>query len=131
MVVEFDSAGDGSFSLTVPNNQFEVFPHNGIVDGQPGWPYRKIRTTTGLRFFKRQWYGNLATVRVTAKWGWPQVPAPVHQATMILAAEAFQIKDAPLGVAGAGAFGAVIKVSDNRMAATKLMRYTRDPVLVG
>jgi hypothetical protein len=108
-----------------------VFPHNGIVNGQPSWPFHKIRTTTGLRFFKREWYGNLATVRVTAKWGWPSVPAPVHQACLILAAETFQIKDAPLGVAGAGSFGAVIKVSDNRMVATKLMRYTRSPVLVG
>lgn len=44
-------------------------------------------------------------VRVTAKWGWPEVPAAVADATRILAERLYRRKDAPWGVAGFGETG--------------------------
>ncbi|MFE0101158.1 hypothetical protein [Streptomyces sp. NPDC059009] len=106
-------------------SDYRLYPRNGVVDGQPGWPYYEIRAASPstLSF-------SADGVTVTAKWGWSDVPAPVKQACLILAAETFQIKDAPFGVAGMDQFG-VIRVRDNRMAASKLAPYVRDPVLVG
>src|SRR5687768_1566578 len=43
LVVEVDTAGDGSFSTVVPASDYEVYPRNGVVDGQPGWPYYEIQ----------------------------------------------------------------------------------------
>lgn len=106
------------------SSDYKLYPRNGIVDGQTGWPYREIRAAnpSTLRFDEDG-------LTVTAKWGWASVPAPVKQACLILAAETFQIKDAPFGVAGMDQFG-VIRVRDNRMAAAKLAPYVRDPILV-
>lgn len=104
---------------------YRLDPRNGIVEGQPGWPFGKVTAAVGGRYRFDQ-YG----LRVTAKWGWTAVPAPVRQACLIMAAETFQIKNAPFGVAGLDQFGA-IRVRDNRMAATKLSRYVRNRILVG
>lgn len=93
-------------------------PENGIVDGQPGWPYYRL---SGLPACRR--------VRVTARWGWPEVPAPVRQAAKILAAETVTLRTAPLGVAGVDDYG-VVRVRDSRMAAGKLAKYIKR-VLVG
>lgn len=100
---------------------YVLHPRNGVVGGQPGWPYCEVYAAGSLSFG--------SSVSVTAKWGWAAVPAPVKQACLIMAAETFQIKDAPFGVAGMDQFGA-IRVRDNRMAAAKLSRYCRDPIRV-
>lgn len=100
-----------------------LFPRNGIVGGQTGWPYSEIHSASSLRF------DSSSDTSVTAKWGWAAVPAPVKQACLILALETFQIKNAPFGVANMDAFG-VIRVRDNRMAVSKLAPYVRDPIRV-
>lgn len=102
-------------------DDYVLHPRNGVVDGQPGWPYCEVHAAGSLSFS--------TGLSVTAKWGWSAVPAPVKQACLIMAAETFQIKDAPFGVAGMDQFGA-IRVRDNRMAAAKLSRYCRDPIRV-
>ncbi|HJR90259.1 MAG TPA: hypothetical protein VJ782_08910 [Aeromicrobium sp.] len=100
----------------------ELEPLNGVMHGVPGWPYTRIRAVDGARFFRRA----RATVRVTAKWGWRAVPAPVHQACLILAAENAKLSEAPFGVGGYGEFG-IVKARDNPFAARKLQRYQLDP----
>lgn len=130
LVVEMDTGGDGSFSTVVPSTDYELYPYSGVVDGQPGWPYYKLRLVGGTRF-PTLYNGRRGTVRVTAQWGWDTVPAPVQQACLIIAAETFQLKDAPFGVAGMDQFGSVFRVRDNRMAAAKLARYVRNRVMVG
>lgn len=128
-VLKTDEAGDGTFETTWASTDYELFPLNGIVNGQTGWPYNKICGTQS-RWFPLPWTGRRATIEVTAQWGWASVPAPVKQACLILAAETFQLKDAPLGVAGMGEFG-VVRVRDNKMADKKLRKYMRSQVLVG
>lgn len=46
-------------------------------------------------------------VRITAKWGWPAVPAQIHEATLLRAARLFRRKDSPDGIAGSADFGPV------------------------
>lgn len=123
LVVEYDSAGDGTYASAITT--YETYPLDGVVDGESGWPYNQLDTLgTYLSPSYRPY------VRVTAKWGWAEVPEPVHEAFMILAAETFKLKDSPFGVGGYGNFG-IIRVRDNPMAARKLQPFVREPVLVG
>lgn len=108
---------------------FELHPLDGVVDGQPGWPYWKIRLLGGRCFARDTRLG--APLKVTANWGWDSIPAPIKQACLIMAAETFQLKDTPFGVAGMDAFGSALRVRDNAMATSKLGPYVRDRFLVG
>lgn len=125
LVIETSSTGvsyDTTWSLT----DYELHPLNGVVSGQPGWPYNKVvPRSTGIRRLVRG-----TRLRVTAQWGWAAVPAPVKQACLIMAGATFQIKDAPFGVAGSDQWGS-IRVKDNTMAQAKLNRYVVDRILVG
>lgn len=124
LVVEVDPTGAWSSSTVWPPDRYRLEPINGVRDGMPGWPYYVIRAVGGWSF------PSGATVRVTARWGWAQVPEPVRQACLILAAETFQLKDAPFGVAGLDATGSVVRIQHNKMAARKLTPYRRDVVMV-
>jgi hypothetical protein len=122
-----DETNTGSFSTTWSATDYELYPLNGVVDGEPGWPFWRIGATLqqGRRFpcYRR------ATVQVTAVWGWAALPAAVPEATLIVAEEIANLKDAPFGVGGYGDFG-VIKVRDNPFASRMLKKYQRDAVLV-
>lgn len=126
LIVEVDTLGDGSFSTVVPSSDYEVYPRNGVVDGQIGWPYYELQFVEPLPATRRK-----GIVRVTAKWGWSEVPEPVRQAAVIIAAETFQLKDAPFGTAGMDQFGNIYHVRDNRIAAGKLARYCRRRIPAG
>lgn len=115
---------------TLSASDYELSPLDGIVDDEPGWPWWRIKLLNGHRFH-RTYNVQAAPVTVTARWGWDDVPEPVKQACKIMAAETFQLKDAPLGVAGLDAMGAVMRVRDNPMARSKLFPYIRNPYQVG
>ena len=46
-------------------------------------------------------------MRPTARFGWPEVPGPVHRACIIWARRLYTRKDSPAGVLGFGDMGAV------------------------
>lgn len=123
LVIETDQDGDGVYETAWTDYQLE--PLNGVVDGEPGWPYNKIRAVGSSRF-PHVSVNTRAPLRVTAKWGWAAVPVNVKDAALILAEEAFKLKDSPFGVGGYGQFG-IIRARDNPMAARLLARYQRDP----
>lgn len=125
LVVEADYGGDGTFETTYTTADYELYPTDGIVDGETGWPYNEIRAVNQSFPCQRLRPG----LRVTAKWGWAAVPPSVHEACLILAAETLKLPDSVFGTGGYSEFG-VIRVRDNPMAARKLARYVRDPVLV-
>jgi hypothetical protein len=134
-----------TYEITWDPTDYELFPRNGITDGQPGWAFNQLRTAPlgnhwfGITGYQR-WSGpndignrylmGYHRVQVTAQWGWAAVPSPVKQACKIMAGATFQVKDAPFGVAGSDVWG-TIRVKDNLMAMSKLDRYVREPVLVG
>lgn len=134
LIIETDTGGTGNFDqLWDPSLDVELFPTNGVVSGVPGWPFNELRACRGLYFpkYAPNPYRRKAIVRVTASWGWEVVPAPVHQACLIMAAETWKLRDAPFGVAGFTQFGGAVRVRQNPMAASKLQKYALDGVQVG
>lgn len=133
LVVEYDSSGNGDW-VEISSSQYELYPYNGVVNGQTGWPYNQIHF---VNFWLPHLYWNsrTATVRVTARWGWSTVPAAVKQACLIMAAETYQLKDSPYGVQ-TDQFGLLMRPSShasgaNSVAMAKLSRYMRNKVKVG
>lgn len=100
-------------------------PLNGVVDGIPGWPYRRICYGWAMSTF----YHGYARARVTAKWGWAEVPANVETACLLIAAMDNKAGDAPFGVAAFGDYA--VRIRSNPMAMEKLAPYVKDPAKVG
>lgn len=121
--------GDGLYSQIWSAPDYQLEPLNGISDGEPGWPYWHIRAVGNL-CFRCVSPRHRAPLRVTAKWGWAAVPAPVHEGALILAEEIYTLSKAPFGVGGYGAYG-IIRARENPMVAARIAPYVRDAVLVG
>lgn len=128
LVIKTDSGGDGTFATTLSSTDYELWPLNGIQDGESGWPYYWVRAV------ESRWFNTLntrrATIQITARWGWAAVPAVIKEATLIVAAEIFKLKDAPFGVAGFGDYGAV-RVRQNPMVNAMIKPYSTQLILVG
>lgn len=121
--------GDGRGNWEpVDASAYILAPYDAIADGVP-WPYYRLEFPGyTLARYTRQ---NPRFLRVTAKWGWPSVPATVKQAAFQIAAQTYRLADAPLGVTGNTQYGGVVRVQDLPVVATKLCRYKSDPILVG
>lgn len=103
LVVKVDDADTGTYGTTwTITTDFVLEPFNGMENGRTGHPYRTV-VAVGSRSFPS--LSGRARVQVTAQWGWAAIPDEVVQATTILAAEVYRLKDAPLGVAGFNDFG--------------------------
>lgn len=108
--------------------QLQFEPLDGIVDQTPGWPYRRVCSLhTGHPLLTSYWYG-ATTVRVTAKWGWENVPAGVSTAALLLAADVNKSKDTPFGVQGFGDYA--MRIRANPLAEEKLRPYMLDEIQV-
>lgn len=141
LVVATDDDDDGTFEATWDASDYQLEPLNGIVEGQPGWPYDRVRAVGSLYFpgvcgragvigrSRPHTRVGRARVQVTARWGWAAVPDPVRQACLILAAELFKLRSAPFGVAGFGEYG-VVRVRENPKVCALLKPYERYPVMV-
>ena len=97
LIVKVGRAGAFTTTLTLPTD-FWLKPSNAL--GQ-GWPYEWVYTMGSLVV------ASYPTVEVTAKWGWPAVPAEVKEATLLMASRLYSRKDFPTGVAGFGDYGVV------------------------
>jgi len=98
--------GNG-FDVTWTVTDYQLEPLNGNLDGL-AWSYDKIRAVGNYLFpTVNANYGEQALVQVTANFGWPSIPEPVTQATIIQASRLFKRYDSPLGVAGFGDMGAI------------------------
>jgi hypothetical protein len=126
LVVQVDTTGNGTFDTTWDAADYQPEPLNGIVDGQIGWPYNKLRAVANRVF---PTCARRAPIEVTAQWGWAAVPDPVRQACQILAAETFKLRSAPFGVAGFGEYG-VVRIRENPKVCALLKPYERYPVMV-
>ena len=98
--------GNG-FDVTWTVTDYQLEQLNGNLDWL-SWSYDKIRAVGDYLFpTVNANYGEQALVQVTANFGWPSVPEPVTQATIIQASRLFKRYDSPLGVAGFGDMGAI------------------------
>ncbi len=128
LAIKTDTAGDGTYATTWQSTDYQLEPLDGVVDGQAGWPWWRIRAV-GSQRFPCVSSTSRAPLQVTAIWGWTAVPAPVKEATLILAEELYSLKNTPFGVGGYGQFG-IIRARENPMVMTRLMPYLLHPVLV-
>jgi hypothetical protein len=114
ITLKTDEDGDGIFETTWASTDFELGPRSAPYQPEPR-PYTEILAVGTKRFPHPARQGMRAgLVQVLGPWGWSTTPYGIRQAALILAAETFKLKDAPLGIAGFGEFGAV-RVRDNPM----------------
>ena len=78
------------------NTDFVLQPLNAAADAEV-WPYTSIKTHPNGSFLFNTFYPR--SVQLTGKFGWAAVPAPVFDATTLLAERLYKMKrEAPLGV---------------------------------
>jgi len=107
ITLKTSSFADGNFDVTWTRSDYQLEPLNGNLDGLT-WSYDKIRAVGDYLFpTVNANYGEQALVQVTAVFGWPAIPEPVTQATIIQASRIFKRYDSPLGVVGFGDLGQI------------------------
>lgn len=110
LLVEIDTTGNGSWKALTEWQDFQLEPLNALSQGQPVNTIRAIQTATFPTSAPSFWptpFAMTALMRVTAKWGWPSVPATVTEACILMSLRQFKRFDSPLGVAGFGELGAI------------------------
>lgn len=133
LIVKTDNDDDGTYETTwTINTDFVVGPINTTRNGET-WPYRQI-LGLGTKTFP-VWNRRPAAVQITAAWGWTAVPAPVYEATLLVAARVWKRKNSPEGVLGGFADYSPVRVSQrDDPDAVMLLRDYRHPdrvVMVG
>lgn len=105
--IEAAPASDGAFTQTwVLNTDFVLEPRSAASDGRP---YTAIRRLSGATF---AWPGYVDSIRVTGRFGWPEVPAAIKELTMMIAVRLVtSVRQAPFGVVTLGVEGAVMRAS--------------------
>ena len=87
-----DEDGDRVYETAWGAGDWELQPYNAALDGQP---YTMISTTpNGVYGFPSVAKG----VKLTGKFGWSAVPAPVSEACLLMTEKLFRRKDAIFGV---------------------------------
>jgi len=125
LVLETDENDDGVFETVWDATDFELEPLNGVVDGIGGWPYWSVRAV-GSRSFPTL---RRAGTRLTAPWGWNQIPDAVVSAAYIIAEDVARLKDTAFGVGGYSEFGR-IRARENPHAAMQLQPFRRNTVRI-
>lgn len=117
LIVKTDD-GSGTFPTTLSASAYQAEPQ--IIDGRP---ITKIRLING-NYLPLNFYPGQYTVSVTAKWGWPSVPADILTATRLLATRYFKRRQSPTGLQAFQDTAAYISASD-RDVRDMLARYKR------
>lgn len=137
-----DYAGDGVFSVHWTEGvnfqalrQGERYNPNAFGTPRPDNYIRVLmggpNTVAGGQFFPFTWpFTHQDRVKITATWGWAEVPAAVQQASLMLAADLFKTKDAPWGIAGMGDLG-LVKAQANPWIVELLRPYVNPSMKVG
>jgi len=120
LVIKTDTSGDGTYDTTWAASDYQLEPLNDLAKG------RSVNTIRAVGSEVFPVYGDgLTGVEVTAKWGWPSVPNPIKQATLMLSSRLFGRKASPMGVIGVGDFGPVRISRSDPDIAHLLMDYRR------
>ena len=123
--VATDADSDGVFEVVWAASDFQLLPLNP-TDAPEREPFTTIRAVGGLRFPRPSSSGRVGLVQVTGVWGWPDIPAPVHQAALILVHRTVKRRGSPEGVAGFDEFGTIrISSRDDPDAVRYLLPYQK------
>lgn len=133
--VNVDRDGGGVFSEAwTLNVDYQLFLGDDLYNVNVlgiARPYRKIQVIQTGKWFPFTWpYTHLDRVQVITTWGWPSVPPAITQASFLLSAELFKLKDAPFGLSGNAEFG-VLQVRSNPMINQMLERFVNPRHKVG
>ena len=90
--------GQGMTFLPRAADTYEAHPLNAIARGLP---------VTTLESLTGRWPIGRSRIRVTARFGWPVVPAPVTMAALLWATRLWARRGSPEGVVGSPDFGSV------------------------
>lgn len=97
VVVKTDGDVDGVYEATLAATDYQLWPLNAAADGEP-WTRIVLRQSG--------WFPWVAAgVEVTARFGWPAVPAEVAQACLLQANRLASRRDSWSGVAGSPEMG--------------------------
>jgi hypothetical protein len=90
--------GTREYPTVWETDDFDLYPFTP----DPGFPYTQIRRSPlGVQIFPV----GVRAIRVTGIFGFPEVPAPIKEATFITANRLKSLWDAPFGVSGGGEMG--------------------------
>ena len=122
LTVKTDTSADGTFDTTWASTDYQVEPLNNLLKTTA----RSVNNLRAVGSYTFPVYGDgLASVEVTAKWGWPAVPDSIKQAALMLASRLYGRKASPMGVIGVGDFGPVRISRSDPDIAHLLMDYRR------
>ena len=122
LILKTDPNSTGTYQTTFTlNTDYIVEPTNALAKGRPV-NYLTIVGSTALSLPVNYW----PQVQVTAKWGWPEVPDDIEQATYILSADLYKRKDSIGGVLGLSELGAIRMSPLGRDIAAMVRAYKRE-----
>lgn len=102
LVIKTDPHGDGSYSVTWEESDYQLEPVNAPVDGEP-W-YRIV----AVGRYRFPTTGRRTVLQVGTRFGYgPTIPDGVNQSAILKAASLFKRRESVAGVAGFDGFGAV------------------------
>ena len=101
--IKIDEDLDRTFVTTLAPIDFQLEPVNGTAFGND-FPFYLIRPQED-----GYWptFDGRATVRVEAKFGWPETPVAVREATILQASRLYTRLSSPVGVVSFGDMGAI------------------------
>ena len=100
-----DTNGDGTYNETWATTDYYLMPLNAALDDEP---YTKIQTATlGTKRFPVL----PNDTQIVGKFGWPEVPDQIREATLLISQRLFFRKDAVFGIVkGARELGEVRRI---------------------
>jgi len=129
LVVKTDTAMDATWATTIGASYVQAEPLNGLRDGV-SWAYTSVCIVgSGGGYFPVS--GAQALVQVTARWGWPDIPAPIRTACIVQTIALLKAPSAPFGTAGIGDMGVLRLKAGLHPTAQELVSDYKRGVLVG
>jgi hypothetical protein len=106
--VEVDFNRDGVYETTwSQGTAFRLEPYNATFFGKP---YEELGLLPQAVYYRPVLWP--ALIRITGTFGWPEVPAPVKEATTILAIRFLRrAREAPFGVVGLGVDNTAVRIT--------------------
>ena len=123
-----DDNADGTFETTWAASDYQLQLADGTTNTGAGpelRPYQRL-AVVGTRTFPQPINVNSRRdlVQIVGVFGWPQIPAAVRDACLIMATELFALKDTKFGATGFADLG-IVRVRDNPKAMKLLAPYVR------
>jgi len=111
--VSVDTYGNGTFIELTDGEDYALLPRNR-PSGDPatGLELSYRSAVYGLQNGQECFGSRPSIVRITGRFGWGEIPAPIKLATKILATRLLKrVREAPFGVAGMGADGIAVRIA--------------------